>query len=116
MSKKIIIVEDDDDILAMMQCILEDEGFDVIALNKAESIEKIIDLAPQLILLDERLPEKSGHEFCARIKAHHLTKDIPVILVSAVRDLASVAGECRADGYIQKPFDLEDLTNLVKDI
>ncbi|MHB8207699.1 response regulator transcription factor [Mucilaginibacter sp.] len=113
MSKKVLIIEDDHDILDMMKYILEDEGYTVIALTQAGSIEEIIQLEPHLILLDERLPENPGHVLCARIKAHPIAQNIPVILVSAVVDLANVARDCKADNYIQKPFNLLDLTGLV---
>jgi DNA-binding response OmpR family regulator len=111
--KKVLIIEDDHDILDMMKYILEDEGFDVIAFSHAESIEEIIHLKPQMILLDERLPEHPGHLLCAKIKSHPTTQDIPVIMVSAVMHLESIANECNADSYIKKPFDLHDLTSLV---
>jgi two-component system, OmpR family, phosphate regulon response regulator PhoB len=112
-SKKILIIEDDHDILDIMKYILEDEGYKVIALVQAESIEEIIDHQPHLILLDERLPENPGHVLCARIKAHPIAQSIPIILVSAVANLTNVASDCKADNYIQKPFNLQDLTGLV---
>lgn len=113
MSKKILIIEDDHDILDMMQYILEDEGYDVVAYDQAGSIEYIIQIEPALILLDERLPEKPGHLLCALIKTHPLTENIPVIMTSAVMHLEKIVDDCKADDYIKKPFDLEDLTSVV---
>jgi DNA-binding response OmpR family regulator len=113
MSKKVLIIEDDHDILDMMQYIVEDEGYAVIAFSQAGSVEEIIQLQPALILLDERLRENSGHLLCASIKAHHLTQNIPVILISAVMHLENIAIDCKADGYIKKPFDLLDLISVV---
>jgi two-component system phosphate regulon response regulator PhoB len=111
--KRILIIEDDHDILDMMRYILEDEGYEVIGFSQAESLAEIIRLEPQLILLDERLPENPGHILCASIKAHPVTPNIPVILISAVMYLESIAANCQADNYIKKPFDLQDLTSLV---
>jgi DNA-binding response OmpR family regulator len=113
MPKKILIIEDDYDILDIMRYILEDEGYEVIGFNREESIAGIIRLAPQMILLDEHLPENPGHLLCARIKAHPTIQHIPVILISAVMYLENIAADCKADNYIKKPFDLLDLTNMV---
>ncbi len=69
--------------------------------------------APQMILLDEWLPENPGHMLCARIKAHPAIQRIPVILISTVMYLENIAADCKVDNYIKKPFDLLDLTSLV---
>jgi two-component system phosphate regulon response regulator PhoB len=114
MPKTIIIIEDDHDILDMMQYILEDEGYRVIPLSHAAPLDIIVGHQPQLILLDERLPEISGHEICGRIKSYPPAQNIPVILVSGIKDIEKIAGDCQADGYIEKPFDLVDLISLVK--
>lgn len=114
MSKKIIVIEDDRDILDMMRYILEDEGYQVLPSSEAEPIETIIQQDPDLILLDERLAEMPGHELCKHIKTHPLTRRIPVIMVSAVRDLNKIAGRCMADTYLPKPFDMSELIGLVK--
>lgn len=114
MSKKIIVIEDDRDILDMMQYILEDAGYQVLPSNEAEPIEAIIEQQPDLILLDERLAEIPGHELCRHIKTHPLTRWIPVVMVSAARDLDKIADHCLADSYLPKPFDLDALVGLVK--
>jgi DNA-binding response OmpR family regulator len=111
--KKILIIEDDHDILDMMKFILEDEGYQVVPLLQAESLKEIIDHHPHLILLDERLPTDPGHVLCASIKAHPMAQNIPVILISAVFNLEKVAGDCKADNFIKKPFDLQELISLV---
>jgi DNA-binding NtrC family response regulator len=112
-SKRVLIIEDDHDILDMMRYIVEDQGYEVIAFSHAGSVEEIIQLEPQLILLDERMPEKPGHLLCASIKAHPIIQNIPVILISAVMHLENIASECKAYSFIKKPFDLKDLTGLV---
>jgi two-component system phosphate regulon response regulator PhoB len=107
MPKKILIIEDDRDVLDTMKYILEDEVYGVIGFSKGQSLAEIIRLEPQLILLDERLPENRGHKLCASIKAH------PVILISAVMYLESIAAGCKADNCIKKPFNLQDLPSQV---
>ncbi|MCR8561992.1 response regulator [Mucilaginibacter sp. BJC16-A38] len=113
MPKKIIIIEDDHDILDMMQYILEDEGYEVVVYRFAALVDEIVQGQPHLILLDEKLPDKSGHELCTEIKKHPGLKGIPVILVSADSKIEQIASNCKADGYIAKPFDLTTLIDLV---
>jgi DNA-binding response OmpR family regulator len=115
MLKKIIVIEDDNDILDLMQYILEDEGYQVLPSSRTEPLATVLEHRPNLVLLDDRLPDEFGHQFCARLKANPETASIPVILVSATRNLHQVAIDCKADGYLTKPFDLHELVNLVKE-
>lgn len=114
MPKKIVVIEDDNDILDLMQVILEDEGYQVLASEQVRNIDVIAEHQPALILLDDRLPGEYGHVICKRIKSNLRTKHIPVVLVSATRDLEKVAFDCKADDFLPKPFDLKDLLSLVK--
>jgi len=115
MPKKILVIEDDNDILDLIQYILEDEGYHVLPSNKIEPITAVINYQPDLVLLDDRLAEGFGHKLCANIKAHPATRGIPVILVSATRDLEMIAKDCNADTFLAKPFDLYQLVNIVKE-
>lgn len=114
MRKKIVVIEDDNDILDLIQYILEDEGYQVLKSNKPEHIDVIAEHQPSLVLLDDRLPGEYGHAICQRIKSNPHTQHIPVVLVSATRNLEKVAFDCRADDFLTKPFDLTDLLSLVK--
>src|ERR1700744_445129 len=114
MPKKIVVIEDDNDILDLMQYILEDEGYQVFAADQAGNVDAIAEHQPALVLLDDRLPGEYGHAVCSRIKSNPHTKHIPVVLVSATRDLEKVAFDCKADDFLPKPFDLKDLLNVVK--
>jgi two-component system phosphate regulon response regulator PhoB len=114
MPKKIVVIEDDNDILDLIQYILEDEGYQVLPAKQTGNIDTIAEHQPDLILLDDRLPGEYGNILCSRIKSNPGTKHIPVVLVSAARDLERVAFNCKADDFLPKPFDLKDLLNLVK--
>jgi CheY-like chemotaxis protein len=114
MSKRIVVIEDDDDILELMQCILEDEGYQVLASNKFERLDAIAQQQPDLVLLDDRMPGEFGHVICSLMKSNPPTKHIPVILISATRDLDQIAHDCNADSFLPKPFDLNELLTLVK--
>jgi DNA-binding response OmpR family regulator len=114
MRNRIVVIEDDKDILDMIDYILEDEGYVVNKFDHLVQIETLTKLEPSLILLDNKLAEGFGNTLCLLIKSQPAAKHIPVILVSASSSLAQVAEKCMADGYLTKPFDIEDLLDIVK--
>jgi DNA-binding response OmpR family regulator len=114
MPKTIIVIEDDPDILDMMIYILKDEGYEVIGSVDCRPLDDIFKYQPDLILLDNRLPDVSGKDACLKLKEDAETRHIPVVLVSAHQNLQQMAGESMADGYVSKPFDLEELLATVR--
>ena len=73
-----------------------------------------MDFSPQLILLDIRLSNGYGHLLCEDLKSNAKTSHIPVILVSGADNLEKIAVDYKADGFLAKPFDMEDLIQMVK--
>lgn len=114
MPKTIIIIEDDPDILDMMTYILKDEGYDVIGSMDCSPLANLQTCKPDLILLDNRLPDVSGGDACRKLKEDAATKHIPVVLISANQHIEQLAGESLADSYVSKPFDLEELLVVVR--
>jgi two-component system response regulator VicR len=117
MSKRILVIDDDEDILQIMNIIFQEEGYEVVLSNTAETADHVQVIHPDLILLDVRIlgSNKSGLEICADIKRKYHNLKLPVILVSAESDLATLAEQCGADGYITKPFDVDELVMHVKE-
>lgn len=114
MSKRIIILEDEKNTLELVETVLGEEGYDAIAINHYEPLEYLIDFAPELILLDIRLSGGYGHLLCKDLKANPITSHIPVILISGSDNLEAIAKGCKADGFLSKPFTLQDLISTVK--
>jgi DNA-binding response OmpR family regulator len=114
MSKLIVVIEDDGDVLEAIRYALKEDGYKVAGKITTERFEKITDIQPSMILLDNKLADGSGNELCLSIKSSPATKHIPVILVSTNSNIGLVAKKCKADGFLTKPFDLEDLIYLVK--
>ena len=110
--KKILFIEDESDMLAVMEPRLERAGFKMIsAPNGIQGIRAGIDEKPDLILLDILMPQMDGYETCERLKKDPQTKDIPVIIVTAIES-KSLADNCKfvgADDFIHKPYDSEEL-------
>lgn len=109
--KKILVVDDDEDILEVVKWILTSHGFDVhthpTGLNVPEVVMKYV---PDIILLDIRLPGKSGTEVCKELKQTYPT---PIILFSAHIKEAQALAICHADAFIQKPFEMKQLVNTI---
>jgi DNA-binding response OmpR family regulator len=112
--KTILVVEDDLDIIDIVELILTVNGYAVIAISKKITTREIAELSPDLVLVDFLLPFGLGDQLCLAIKNYELTKHIPVILYSASSNLAQIVRGCKADAYITKPFDMDDLLSEIK--
>ena len=113
--KKILIIEDEKDIVDIATMILEDEGYEVSSLDEFEGFEgKLNNSDADLVLLDLNLNGYSGEQICKYIKADPRLREMPVVLMSANRNIHEVKEKAGADGYICKPFDLVDFINIVK--
>jgi len=111
MPKKIMIIEDDADILDIMTYILTDNGYEVISDNNSSILSQVVNGYPDLILLDNRLPEGLGLEICQEYKQlwKKEGKNVcPLIIVSADHELESLANSHDADGFLEKPFDVSN--------
>jgi CheY-like chemotaxis protein len=114
MDNKIVVIDDDKDILDVIQFILAEEGYSVVVYDRLESLEKIAEQKPSVILLDYKLGGTYSTDFCLSLKSDPLTKYIPVILVSASDSLEQITKQCNADAFLSKPFDLKDFIKIVK--
>ncbi len=104
---KVLVVDDEVNITQILEFSIGAEGFDVItAQNGEEAIEKARREQPDLIILDIMMPKIDGYEACRILKANPLTKNIPVVLLTAKgRDIDKRLGmEVGATDYFVKPF------------
>jgi DNA-binding response OmpR family regulator len=116
MKKKILVVEDEPVIAELISMLLEKEGYEVASFSNNAGIKAQLHGSPvALVLLDLALGGQDGMDICDYIKSNEELKHIPVILISAHRDLEKIAGECAADGFILKPFELTGFAKRVKE-
>lgn len=106
---KILVVDDDPGILESTQLLLEFEGYEVDTASCGDSLYKLDNNLPDLILLDIWLSGENGGDIAKVLKSKSLTKNIPIILFSANRDIEIIQQTCGADDCIAKPFQFEDL-------
>lgn len=112
MSKKVLIVENDEDIRNIVGFILENEGYEVAGC--AYTLENILTMSADLILMDEWVNKKEGPMLCKEIKAIEKLAHIPVIIFSTSMQIAEIAAGCRANSYVHKPFDVDTLITEVR--
>lgn len=109
--KKILVVDDDADILDLVEHILLKAGFDVYTHNTGIGVQdKVTECNPNAILLDIKLPGKSGTEIYKELRETSIT---PIIFFSAHADRKKILDECNANGFISKPFDINYLIDTI---
>ncbi len=114
---RILIAEDEPDIRQLIALTLQFNGYDVVTVNDGiEAIESAQGGGFDLILLDVRMPRKTGYEACRQLRALSTTKDTPILFLSAKGQESEVeAGiEAGADEYILKPFAPNVLVSKIK--
>lgn len=117
MGATILVVEDSRDMRSVYETFLGAEGHAVITATDATcALEALHQQIPDLILLDIRLPQISGWDLLHLIRTHERWCDIPVIVVTALRDPASLTHgwSLGCTCYLRKPFLLSDLRLLVQ--
>lgn len=117
MLKKILVIEDDTGVLKNVQQILEMEDYVVEAIHDAhQTFEKVYSFLPDLILIDVLLSGEDGRKICRSLKNNPRTQHIPILMMSAHPEAKESAKESGADGFIVKPYDIEELVKGIDDV
>ena len=117
MKLKVLIVEDENSLLELLKFNFTKDGFKVdTAMDGETALEKILNKAPDLLVLDWMLPKLSGIELCRRIRKNKEIKNLPIIMLTArgEEDDRLRGLETGADDYITKPFSVNELMARVK--
>jgi CheY-like chemotaxis protein len=110
---RILVVDDDTSIRSFVEMALDGEGYSVTtATNGAQALAVTDQLHPDLILLDMRMPIMDGWTFARRYRSQE-GPHAPIVVITAATDAGERAAEIDADGYLGKPFDLDELLGLV---
>lgn len=114
MPKKIVVVDDERPIADILEFNLEKEGYEVhSAYDGNDALELILEVVPDIVLLDIMLPGMDGMEVCREVRKKH---DMPIIMLTAKdSEIDKVLGlELGADDYVTKPFSTRELIARVK--
>ena len=116
--KRILIVEDDFALRSMLVLLMQSLGYEVFQEeNGGSAVQKVLDLRPDMILLDVNLPGMKGTEICGIVKADVRVKDIPILMMTGEfreTDDKVKGFTLGADDYILKPVDISILSARVK--
>jgi DNA-binding response OmpR family regulator len=117
---KILIVDDNPQLVEALRIRLEANNYTVItAFNGVEALDKVYKQKPNLVLLDAWLPKMNGWEVCRKIKDDNSISAIKIIFLTARTELSNkLIGikMLKADAYITKPFDTENLIATIKEV
>lgn len=109
----ILVVDDDPYIRATVSAILEDAGYSVAtAENALEAAHAIARTPPRVVLLDIRMPGLDGPQLARDLRARNVQSKI--LVMTAARNAQRYARELQAEGYIEKPFEIDELQAAVK--
>jgi CheY-like chemotaxis protein len=111
--KKVYVAEDDLNILFALNTMLVEAGYDVIMSHCGAAMLKRDLPAADVFILDNRMPDVNGVDVCRHLKSQPATKDIPVIMISAHRSIGAQARNAGVDDFLEKPFEMRDLLELV---
>ena len=114
MPGRVMIFDDDNDLLEVCSIVLKSKNYTVSALSKCNDIvEEVKAFSPNVILMDNWIPDVGGVKATQLLKNNLELKSIPVVFFSANERIRELAMEAGADFYLQKPFELEELEAVV---
>lgn len=114
---KLLIADDNEDLLELMEIFLKEKGYEVKTVStKKKLFTEIKNYHPELILLDVFLNGEDGREICKQLRDNINTTKVRIVIISANPYAIKEYKTFGADGFIEKPFELEDLTEKIEGI
>ncbi|MFZ0534000.1 MAG: response regulator [Anaerolineales bacterium] len=119
-SKRLAYIEDEPEMIDLVRMILSRRGFIVLGANGGrEGLDLIRKELPDLVLLDLMMPDMDGWDVYHQIKSEELTRDIPVIVITAkAQNIDKILGLhiAKVEDYISKPFSPQELLDRVEQV
>ena len=111
--KRILVADDNPAILDALEIMLEENGYIVETTEDGSTVLDLKQPLPDLLLLDVWMSGIDGRDVCRYLKSTAVTKHIPVVLISATKDIEQIGKDAGADDYISKPFQMDHLLSVV---
>jgi two-component system, OmpR family, alkaline phosphatase synthesis response regulator PhoP len=115
----VLIVDDNPQNVELLQAFLESLPVKLVtAVDGVDALAKVAEHNPDLILLDIMMPQMSGFQVCRRLKGDPKTRDIQILMVTALNELGDIerATECGTDDFVSKPVNKFELLTRVKSL
>jgi DNA-binding response OmpR family regulator len=119
MQKKILIADDEPNIVASLEFLMRQMGYDVrVASNGLDAVAAVSEFVPDLLLLDVMMPMMSGYDVCQKVRANPAWQGMKIVMLSAKGREAEVSKGLAvgADAYVTKPFSTRDLVGKVAEM
>ncbi|MBU4333263.1 MAG: response regulator [Candidatus Omnitrophica bacterium] len=117
MNKKILIIDDEKVTRTLLSKLLSDAGYEIVCEDEGiAGLETAKSVRPDLIILDVAMPGFNGYHICDELKSNEKFKNIPIILLTSRSDDVDrmIADEVKADLFMAKPFDTNNLLHNVR--
>jgi len=114
--KTVLIADDDLEILGIIRSILRSKNVTIIeATDGDEAMQQVLEHQPQVVVLDVMMPGQSGWEVCKSIREHDATKDTKVVMLTGIGERMNemTSPLYGADAHMNKPFDMDELSDLL---
>jgi CheY-like chemotaxis protein len=115
----VLIVDDNPQNVELLQAFLESLPVKIVtAVDGLDALKKVDEHHPDLVLLDIMMPQMSGFQVCRKLKGDPRTRDIQVLMVTALNELGDIeqANECGTDDFVSKPVNKIELLTRVKSL
>jgi len=119
MSARVLVVDDDPEVVAAVGEALQDDGYRVVpATDGAAALKSVLEAPPDLIVLDVRMPNLNGWEFCEIVRRQSHTRDVPVLFLTACNEVRDQITAMQVGGsdHLAKPFRLAALREKVRSL
>lgn len=115
---RVLLIDDEVAILQVLGIYLEQKGYTVEAIAKFHNYLNQLTgkELPDVIVLDILLNQENGAKIAKKLKSNPRTKDIPIVMISALPDGKKISKQAGVDAFLPKPFDLNELNHTIEEL